>query len=282
MKRLLYILTISILIISCDGAQEVLKSSMNDVARVSNKAIDSVNSEFDKITFNGPFKDEETVAVTTQKKDSFQHTIWNDLLQKHVTDDGKVRYTDFQKDHITLQTYITSLQQNTPTENWTREAKLAYWINAYNALTVDLILKNYPLKSIKDIRKPWHQRLWQLGDKMYDLDEIEHFILRKMNEPRIHFAINCASFSCPPLLNVAFTETKLETQLTKVTKDFLANKTHNTITADAIEISRIFKWFASDFKENGSLIDFLNQYSDIKINATAKKSYKDYNWTLNE
>ena len=103
-----------------------------------------------------------------------------------------------------------------------------------------------------------------------------------MNEPRIHFAINCASFSCPPLLNEAFSEKNLEAQLTQVTKTFLADSQRNTITKDKLEISKIFKWFSKDFKQNGSLIDFLNQYSDVKINANAKKKYKDYNWNLNE
>jgi hypothetical protein len=204
------------------------------------------------------------------------------LLKLYVTHDGEVDYVGFKKDRRMLTNYIKALGEQMPNDDWSTAEKLVYWINAYNALTVDLILRNYPLKSIKDIKNPWNQRLWKLGDKWYNLDEIEHKILRKMNEPRIHFAINCASFSCPPLLNQAFYAEKLEAQLTNVTKAFLANTQRNTITENQLEISKIFKWFAKDFKQNGSLIDFLNQYSEVKINANAKKKYKDYDWTLNE
>ncbi len=217
-----------------------------------------------------------------EKKKHFNHNYFNNLLKKHVTTNGNVNYKGLKKDQLQLRRYIVFLGSYMPTDNWSKEEKLAYWINAYNAFTIDLILRNYPLKSIKDIKNPWNQRLWKLGEKWYNLDEIEHKILRKMNEPRIHFAINCASFSCPPLLNEAFTAGKLERQLTQVTKVFLADSQRNTITTNKLEISKIFKWFSKDFKQNGSLIDFLNQYSNVKINKNAKKSYKDYNWNLNE
>ena len=103
-----------------------------------------------------------------------------------------------------------------------------------------------------------------------------------MNEPRIHFAINCASFSCPNLLNEAYTEAKLNQQLAAVAKSFINDKTKNTITINKIEISKIFDWFEGDFKTKGSAIDFLNQYSAVKISSTAKINYKEYNWNLNE
>ncbi len=103
-----------------------------------------------------------------------------------------------------------------------------------------------------------------------------------MNEPRIHFAIVCASVSCPKLLNEAYTSKNLDVQLTKATKDFLADNTKNSISTDKLELSKIFQWFAKDFKQNGALIDFLNLNTDIKISNKAKTSYKDYNWNLNE
>jgi len=162
-----------------------------------------------------------------------------------------------------------------------KEAKLAYWINAYNALTIDLILKNYPVKSIKDIKNPWDQKLWQFGDTWQDLNTIEHKILRPMKEPRIHFAIVCASISCPKLQNKAFTASTLETQLTQATKEFLNDPTKNELTKDAVQLSRIFKWFKKDFEITGSLIQFLNQYTDFEISESAKANYKDYNWNLN-
>lgn len=224
----------------------------------------------------------ETKNRSSSTQKAINHSAFTALLKKYVSKDGVVNYKGFKKDQSKLQTYITSLSEHMPTDNSSKNEKLSYWINAYNAMTIDLILQNYPLKSIKDIRSPWEQELWTLGGKKYDLETIEHEILRKMNEPRIHFAINCASFSCPPLLNEAFTAEKLERQLTQVTKAFLADSRRNTITANTLEISKIFKWFSKDFKQNGSLIDFLNRYSDIKINGNAKKNYKEYDWNLNE
>jgi hypothetical protein len=103
-----------------------------------------------------------------------------------------------------------------------------------------------------------------------------------MDEPRIHFAINCASFSCPNLLNEAYTEEKLEQQLKVVSKNFINDKTKNTIGTIKIEISKIFDWFEGDFKTKGSVIDFINQYSIVKISRNAKINYKEYNWSLNE
>ena len=145
-----------------------------------------------------------------------------------------------------------------------------------------MIVDNYPVKSIKDIKDPWGTKFFTLGNKKYSLEEIEHQILRKMDEPRIHFAINCASFSCPNLLNQAYTEANLESQLNSVTKSFINDKSKNTITASKIEISKIFDWFGDDFKKKGSIVDFFNKYSAVKINSNAKISFKDYNWSLNE
>ncbi|NNK86684.1 MAG: DUF547 domain-containing protein [Flavobacteriaceae bacterium] len=210
------------------------------------------------------------------------HQSWDDLLSKHVSRDGLVNYSGFKSDWKDLRNYIENLGVNIPDNTYNRSDKLAYWINAYNALTVDLILRNYPLKSIKDINGPWNQRLWKLGDKWYNLDEIEHQILRKMNEPRIHFAIVCASYSCPKLMNKAYLGSKIDDQLTKATEEFLSDKNRNSITSDALEISKIFQWFAKDFKQNGTLIDFLNRYSGGKISPKAKIRYKTYDWALNE
>lgn len=220
-----------------------------------------------------------TSSETIQSAD---HAKWNILLQKNVSKNGIVDYKGFQKDSKQLQSYLDVLAANVPTKSWSKNAVLAYWINAYNAYTVKLILDNYPVKSIKDINDPWGKKFFTLGDKKYSLEEVEHEILRKMDEPRIHFAINCASFSCPNLLNEAYTEANLEKQLTTVAKSFINDKTKNTITSNKVEISKIFDWFSGDFKKKGTVIDFLNQYSSIKINSKAKISYKEYNWTLND
>lgn len=211
-----------------------------------------------------------------------QHDKWNALLQKYVSRSGAVNYIGFQKDSKQLQVYLDELAANVPTTSWSKNEVLAYWINAYNAYTVRLILNHYPTKSIKDIKDPWGKKFFILGTKKYSLEEIEHEILRKMNEPRIHFAINCASFSCPNLLNESYTGAKLEKQLDAAAKSFINDATKNTISSSKVEISKIFDWFGGDFKEKGSIIDYLNQYSTVKISHKAKVNYKDYNWSLND
>jgi Protein of unknown function, DUF547 len=220
-----------------------------------------------------------TISVTTQ---NFNHSKWNEILQSCVNNDGKVDYNGFKADAKNLETYLNALSENMPKDSWTKAEKLAYWINAYNAFTIKLIIDNYPLKSIKDIEKPWSKKFISIGGKLISLNHIEHEILRKMDEPRIHFAIVCASVSCPKLQNIAFESSTIEEQLNNVTKEFLEDSTKNNLSKNSIQISKIFKWFPSDFKQEGSIIDFLNKYSEITISQNASKRYKDYDWNLNE
>ena len=230
-------------------------------------------------------KDSSRFHQDLKKHERSLHFLFDELLKKYVSDNGNVDYEGFKNSSEKLLGYISILQNTFPKFDKlkpSKEQKLAYWINAYNALTIYLILQNYPLKSIKDIDKPWDQRLWKFGNKWLNLNDIEHQILRKMDEPRIHFAIVCASFSCPKLQNTAFTVSDIETQLTTATKEFLDDSTKNYISQNNLRLSKILKWFAKDFKTNGSLIDFLNKYTEIEISSKAKKSFKDYNWDLND
>ena len=224
----------------------------------------------------------EDIVENIEIAEAFNHSSFNDLLQNHVSSSGNVNYNGFKANRTALGNYISDLGDNMPKNAWSKNDKLAYWINAYNAMTIDLILRNPKVKSIKDIDKPWDQRLWKLGEKWYNLDEIEHQILRKMDEPRIHFAIVCASVSCPKLQNEAFTASNLDSQLTNATKEFLSDSSRNNLSKSSVKLSKIFKWFAKDFKQNQSLIDFLNKYSDIDISQNATKSYMNYNWDLND
>ncbi|NMH87290.1 DUF547 domain-containing protein [Flavivirga algicola] len=290
MKQLTYIIVF--LFFSCAGskkvAKEITKPTPVPAAQVKIDTVSTTPSKTIKDTDEQPIE----TAIKTEKFDQVltkrildEHELWNDLLQKYVSKDGNVNYKELKKERKDFYGYLHVLNlmyQHESFKTRSKEQKLAFWINAYNAFTVDLILRNYPLKSIKDLKDPWKQRHWKLGDKWYNLDEIEHQILRKMNEPRIHFAINCASFSCPKLQNKAFTASNLETQLTNATKEFLNDPTKNNLSKNSIKISKLFQWFAKDFKQNGSLIDFLNQYSETKISNKAKKKFKDYNWNLNE
>ncbi len=218
--------------------------------------------------------------------------IWDELLQKHVGDMGDVNYKGFVQAKDSLEDYLNILSSNPVNDSWSREAALAYWINAYNAFTVKLIVDNYPVESIRDlnptfyipmVRTVWHRKFFKIGGKEMNLDTIEHEILRKkFNEPRIHFAIVCASKSCPVLLNESFEEDKIYEQLDRQTKAFLADKSRNIIREDEVEISKIFSWFSGDFTKDGSLIDFLNLYSPIEISEDASIRYVDYDWSLNE
>lgn len=222
-------------------------------------------------------------ALYSQEPD---HTKWDALLKKHVSAKGNVNYKAFKADKDKLEEYIKNLSDNMPKNNWTEDQKKAYWMNAYNAAAVKLILDNYPTKSIQDIggiKKPWHIKFISLGGKMYDLNTIEHEILRKQfNDPRIHVGINCASYSCPKLHTTAFTGANVNTELEKLMKDFVNDVTKNKISANNLELSQIFNWFKEDFTKKGSLIDYLNKYSNTKINANAKIAYLKYNWSLNE
>lgn len=220
----------------------------------------------------------EEIIVTSNTVD---HNTFNDILKKNVSPQGVVNYASIKANWSKLRNYIKVLGENTPQDTWSKDEKLSYWMNAYNAMTIDLILRNYPLESIKDIKDPWDQRFWKVGDKWINLNEIEHKILRKMDDPRIHFGINCASFSCPPLLNEAFFPNKVDEQLDTLARGFVNDTARNTITPDKVEVSKIFTWFAKDFKIDGSLIDYLNKYATTKIADNAKVRYRDYDWTLN-
>jgi hypothetical protein len=228
------------------------------------------------------FKAEALTPKRRYAKEAFNHDAFDALLAVYVTETGIVNYKGLLENKKLLDAYIGSLNNPTPTDTWTKQDKLAYWMNAYNAMTLDLILRNYPINSIKDLKKPWDQRLWKLGEKWYTLNEIEHQILRKMDEPRIHFGINCASFSCPPLLNEAFNAAAVSMQLEKAAIQFINDPKRNTISKMNVEVSQIFSWFSKDFKKEGTLFEFLNQYAAIQIDPKAKKKYKKYNWSLNE
>ncbi|MBJ6369657.1 DUF547 domain-containing protein [Snuella sedimenti] len=220
-----------------------------------------------------------SVSVFGQKAD---HGLWNAFLQTYVSKEGLVNYKSIQSNPEHLNTYLNTITKTPPQSHWTKQETLAYWVNAYNAFTIKLIIDNYPLNSIKDIKNPWDKKFITIKNKTLSLNQIEHDILRNMNEPRIHFAIVCASMSCPKLYNEAYNAKNLEAQLNKAAKHFLNDTTKNKITKNKLELSKLFKWFSSDFKQNGKLVDFLKQYSDIDISKKAKITYKDYNWNLNE
>lgn len=215
------------------------------------------------------------------KFDDQTHQQFNNLLQKYVTSTGSVNYLGLKQDEKTLDKYLNELSKNIPDNSSSRNASLAYWINTYNAFTLKLILDNYPLKSITDLNngKPWDVKWITLANKKYSLNNIENDIIRPVyKDARIHFVLNCAAISCPPLLNKAFTSNNLEEFMEASTRSFI-NSQANDLSSTKIKISKVFDWYKKDF---GDVTAFISKYSKTKINTNALISYKEYNWNLNK
>ncbi len=220
------------------------------------------------------------------------HKQWDELVKQHVSADGTVNYKGFLSDKEHLDSYLTLLSNNPPKNSWNKDEVLAFWINAYNAYTVKLIVKHYPVKSIKDlggsiykVNTSWDIKFITIGEEELDLNNIEHQKIRgQFEEPRIHFAVNCASISCPKLRNEAFVASKLDAQLTDQTKSFLRNKIKNDLSdPNNPKISKLFNWYSGDFKVEGkSVFDFINEYAPVQVPNDADVDYLDYNWKLNE
>jgi hypothetical protein len=213
------------------------------------------------------------------------HSSWDAMLKKNVSSKGVVNYDAFSSEKARLNDYINKISDANP-KAMNRNDQMSFWINLYNAVTVQLIVDNYPIKSIKDIKQgdkgPWDIQLVSVEEKKYSLNDIEHKILRaNYNDPRIHFGIVCASYSCPKLRNEAFKGAKLDTQLNEQARAFVNDENRNKIKEDNIQISQLFDWFKGDFTKSGTIINFLNQYSNVKIKDNATISYLDYNWSLN-
>ena len=205
------------------------------------------------------------------------------FLKKYVSNAGNVSYDKIKANKAELDAIVNAITDSRPTDKWSKSEKMAYYINIYNIFTIKTIVDNYPTKSIKNISNAWDKKIIQQGKIMYSLSDIENKILRKMNDSRIHFAINCASFSCPKLDNEVFLADKLDKQLDVATIAFVNDKTKNQISVTEIKISNIFDWYSSDFKDDaGSVIQFLNKFSKIAIDKKAKVRYLDYNWNLNK
>ncbi|NEV94465.1 DUF547 domain-containing protein [Psychroflexus sp. YR1-1] len=221
-----------------------------------------------------------------QAQDIHKHQQWDELLKMYVDDNGHVNYKALKKNQEDLIVYLNLLNENPPDQSWNRAQKKAYLINAYNAYTVKLIIDNYPLESIRDIggffNNPFTTEFAKIGGKTYALDDIEKGMLLKMGDPRVHFAVNCASESCPKLANEAYVASKLDQQLDAAAKRFILSD-QNKLSKNHVELSKIFKWYASDFEtDTTSVIDFINQYSGQKINEDASIEYLPYSWKLNE
>lgn len=243
--------------------------------------------------------------------DTFDHGRLDRLLQQHVVMQGQgeasaVDYAALAAERGELNRYLNTLSavEKARFEQWQKADQLAFLINAYNAFTLQLVLSAYPdLESIKDLgslfRSPWKKAFVPLLGEQRSLDDIEHGLIRgsgRFAEPRIHFAVNCASIGCPALLNQAYSADQLEQQLEQQTRAFLRDRSRNRIEDGELQLSPIFNWYREDFEQgwrgSHNLSQFLLQYADpLGLNATQRQQlqqqdleidFTDYNWRLND
>jgi len=252
-------------------------------------------------------------ATTAQAQSAFDHdhTSWTKLLAKHVAwnttaTTTKLDYAGFKRDKATLNIYLLQLSAVSEPEfkKWAPNEQRAFLINAYNAYTVDLVVSKYPnIKSIKDLgslfRSPWSKAFFVLLGEKRSLDDVEHKLLRgskNFDEPRIHFAANCASIGCPALRPEAFKASILDAQLEDQTKRFLSDRTRNRFekSKDTLLLSSIFKWYGDDFgkgKNSKNLHEFLARYAGSLGMTNSEKArlankqinieFLEYDWSLN-
>lgn len=235
---------------------------------------------------------------------AFDHSVWDALLKKHVVpirngQATQVDYTGMAADHGQLKHYLaaTSNVNRATFDSWPKREQLAFLINAYNAWTVELVLSNYPnIESIKDLgslfQSPWKKSFIPLLGETRALDDIEHKLIRgsgRYHEPRIHFAVNCASIGCPALRPEAYVATRLDEQLEEATRNFLSDRTRNRLEGHTLKVSSIFKWYREDFEQDWHGASTLNAFfalyrQALALDKDASKldiEFLDYDWKLN-
>jgi hypothetical protein len=234
-----------------------------------------------------------TLPAVCWSMDKVDHKLYADLLSKYVRD-GVVDYQGFQQEEKKLDQYLKVLEE-TDTKKLSENEQLAFYINAYNAWTIKLILSAYPgVESIWDLgsrifwwKSPFRKKIVQIEGKRISLEDLENGIIRsRFKEPRVHFALNCVSRSCPPLISEPYKGSTLNQQLDTSTRSFLNNPERNRLEGNTLYVSKIFKWFAEDFEND--VIGFFLKYAeeDLKQRLLAsrdriKVKYLDYDWRLN-
>ncbi len=225
----------------------------------------------------------------------FGHSKFDQVLKKYVDDKGLVDYNSIAKDKG-FSEYMQSLQ-TAEVEGLSRDGQLAFWINAYNAVTIDKVIKTKPKKSVRETFVPgvwtgtkfFTSRKHIVAGKRLSQDDIEHEILRKQfNDPRIHFAIICASMGCPQLPRIAYTEENVQTRLEEETRKYLNSPRGTRIdrAENTLHVSKLFDWFGSDFiNKSGSVLAFMQPYLHEEVRLFLERdpmiSYLEYDWALN-
>ncbi|MFC1867536.1 DUF547 domain-containing protein [Thermodesulfobacteriota bacterium] len=222
--------------------------------------------------------------------EAVDHGIYGKLLKRYVMD-GVIDYSGFKDEEEMLNRYLKVLE-SIRSDNLSGHEQFAFYINAYNACTIKLVLSEYPgIESIKDLgsifKSPWEKKICRIDGKLITLDDIEHRILRpRFKDPRIHFVVNCASKSCPPLRSEPYEESRLDQQLNEMTVKFINDSKNNYLEDNTLYVSRIFKWYAEDFNED--VAGFFLKYAmgDLKKRLESNKEeisvkYLKYDWSLN-
>jgi hypothetical protein len=223
------------------------------------------------------------------------HGTWDALLAKHVVllDGGKasqVNYQGMAKDRAALTEYLHALSRvgEREFEGWSRAEQVAFLVNAYNAYTVEKILMRYPdIRSIWDFGKifgnPFRDEFFSLLGRSMSLDGIEHGILRKRyREPRIHYAVNCASIGCPMLREEAYVAARLDGQLEEQARRFLSDRTRNRYRDGRLEVSKIFDWYKEDFEPRAEYFARYAGILGVPQGASPRFAFLDYDWALND
>lgn len=230
------------------------------------------------------------------RKNTFDHShsLLAEVLAKYVVKSERktyVKYKELKNSPHILRKYLklVSKVKKEHYQSFTKNEKLAFLINAYNALTLELIIRHYPVSSIKDIgswfSSPWKKEFFLLLEEKHSLDDVEHKMIRKwFNEPRIHFALVCAARSCPPLKTFPYRALKLEQQLKEASENFLLDSERNRLDhlSKTLYLSSIFKWYGSDFERKyGSVKNYIAKFYGVKAN-TYSVLYLSYDWSLND
>lgn len=242
---------------------------------------------------------EKWTAHTANSATRVDHSLWNWFLSNYVTahPDGVTRVAYGNVDETgrnTLDSYVKNLTA-VPVDLLSRDEQMAYWINLYNALTVKVVLTHYPVDSIRDIDispglfsdGPWDKKLVEVGGEPVSLNDIEHRILRPIwDDPRIHYAVNCASIGCPNLQRTAFTGAELDSMLDKTAREYINDRRGIDPQGERVVLSSIYAWFTKDFGGDLSgVIAHLKQYASAELADAlddAAEIEDAYDWSLND
>ena len=232
-----------------------------------------------------------TFAASTHADEfDHDHSIFTELLKDVVVVDGyqsRVRYSQLENRQTQLEAYLAQLASVSQQQfdAFEPDQQLAFLINTYNAYQLKQVIDHYPIESIKDVgsffSSPWSKEFFTLFGQPASLDHVEHGLIRTIfTEPRIHFAVNCASISCPPLMPEAFVADRLDTQLETATFNFLMDVDANRLEGNTLYVSKIFDWYEQDFPQG--VIPFVAKYRPEWIkNGEPDLGYTGYDWNLN-